>query len=233
MYDERAIRAVLQRAAELEQSSSTPDEPTLSREEVLRLGQEAGISATAMQQAVDDVSAQSVLSAFRKRSSSKTTSQRLAVPMTDAVWRSLVEQLRARFNAVGTVYHIGVAREWHYTREREEIVVAIRPDSDGTRVTAYAQRKVDTSYDVVGIITSIAYCALAFTFDVMVAIALGVAVFTLVLPFARRHAQTERLAKRLADVQAVTRAVEAQHTPPLPADLAASVPLSADTLRDA
>lgn len=232
MYDERAIRAVLQRAAELEQSTGTPSETTLSHEEVMHLGREAGISESAMQQAINDVSARSVLSTFR-RHTSRTTSQRLALSMTDTVWRSLVEQLRARFNAVGTVYHIGAAREWHCTREREEIVVAIRPDGDGTRITTYAQRKVDTSYDVVGIITSIAYCALALTFDFMVAIALGMAVFTLTFPFARRHFQNERLTKRLADVQAVTRAVEAQHTSPLPADPAPSVPLSADALRDA
>jgi len=232
MYDERAIRAVLQRAAELEQASATPGEATLSHEEVMHLGREAGISESAMQQAINDVSARSVLSTFR-RQASRTTSQRLAIPMTDTVWRSLVEQLRARFNAVGTVYHIGAAREWHYTWEHEEIVVAIRPDGDGTRVTTYAQQKVDTSYDVLGIITSIAYCVLAFTFDFLVATALGAALFTLAFPFARRHFQSKRLTKRLAHVHAAARAVEAQHTSPLPATLAPSASLSAGTLRDA
>ncbi|MEM1094058.1 MAG: hypothetical protein AAGJ10_05605 [Bacteroidota bacterium] len=226
MYNERDIQAILKRAAEIERTAPTK-EPTLSEADLYQLADEVGISRTAMQQAISDTQEATLTDRFRAllkqpQRHSGTFTQRLDVPLTDAVWHGLVERLRAQFNTKGTVYYAGSTREWRYTHDGEQLVVTIRPDERRTRITVFAQQDRAPNQLLESLVTGALVTGLWWTTSAGVFLA-AVVVLLVLLPFIFRTLPSKNLERHVAQQLAHTRtaidaiaSMYAAHAPPLP-----------------
>ncbi|MEM6646014.1 MAG: hypothetical protein AAF730_07155 [Bacteroidota bacterium] len=214
MYDARAIHAILQRAAELDHKAQPKAEPTLSRDELMQLSRDTGIDAAAMQHAIDEVGTQSASPIFARQQQSRTFSRLIQAPMTDAVWQGLIERLRAQFNTVGTVYYVGAAREWHFSRNGEQVIVSIRPDGKQTRVTAYAQRKPRSGAYVDSFILGLFLVATWIFSGFFSLSSVGLLAASVLWPSLQKYYQNRRLTRRLAQTQAAADAIEAIYAAP-------------------
>jgi len=221
MYNERDIQAILKRTAEIEHTAANK-EPTLSEADLYQLADEVGISRRAIQQAIRDTQDASLTDRIRavvkrpKRHSS-TFTQRLDMPLTDAVWHGLVERLRAQFNTKGTVYYAGATREWRYEHNGEQLVVTIRPDAGRTRITVFAQHEREPNQLLEWLVTGAVVTGLWWTTSAAVFLA-AVFVLAFLLPLIFRTLPGKNLERHLAKQLARTRtaiaAIEAMYATP-------------------
>ncbi|GAB5519739.1 MAG: hypothetical protein RhofKO_19900 [Rhodothermales bacterium] len=228
MYNERDIQTILKRTAEFERAMPSK-EPTLSEADLYQLADEVGISRTAMQKAIRDTQDASLgnrLRAIVKRPKhhSSTFTQRLDVPLTDAVWHGLIERLRAQFNRKGTVYYAGAIREWRYKREGEQMVVTIRPDEGRTRITVFAQQDHVPNqlmeWLITGALVTGVFAAAPPDIHATVVFAL-IFLLPLIFRYLPSTNLERKLTKQLAHTRRAIAAIESMYAPP-PAQLAST-----------
>lgn len=179
-FTDEEVRAIFERAAVRQEEARRAEETGragLSVEELQRIGAEVGIDPAHVAAAADELVRRRLAGAEAPVRAtafgmpvSVLRTRSVAAPVTDAVWETMVADLRRHFDTAGIAGDVGRVREWTTApsgrRATAPVRVTVAPEGTGSRVTVEQSfRRSAFPFVIVGG----AYSAVALLFGVLLA----------------------------------------------------------------